>query len=67
MANAYDIQRIHGRRDPDGMLESGKGTRYDPIVADIMIQLIRDGTVDRLTREAEDDALRADGTELAQV
>lgn len=67
VANAYDLQRIHGRTGLDEMLENGKGTRYDPIVADIMVQLIHDGTIDRLTREAEEDALRADGTELATV
>ncbi len=67
VANAYDIQRSHGRAHPEEALAAGKGTRYDPIVADIMVQLVRDGTIARLTREAEEDAQHADGTELAQV
>lgn len=66
VADVYDELRGYGRTDLDIVLENGKGSRFDPLIADIMIQLIRDGTIQHLTNQTEQ-AMRSDSAELAEV
>lgn len=66
VADAYDEQATLNRTGLDQMLENGKGKRFDPLLADIMIQLLHDGTIAQLTIQTEE-AMRSDSTALAEV
>lgn len=50
----------------EGYLESGRGKQFDPVIADLMIQLARDGTVARLSARTEEE-LRTGTVGLAQL
>ena len=66
VADVYDELCGYGRSDIDTVLEKGKGSHFDPLLADIMIQLIRDGTIQRLNVQTEE-AMRNNSAELAEV
>ncbi|MDD4849790.1 MAG: HD domain-containing protein [Gemmiger sp.] len=66
VADVYDELDTLGRTDIDALLEKGKGQRFDPLLADIMVQLIRDGSIRRLTNQTNE-AMRNDSAELAEV
>ena len=66
VADIYDDLRHTKRENIDVILENGKGKLFDPLIADIMIQLIHDGTIDHITMQTEE-ALRQHSSELSEV
>ena len=67
MADAYDAMRsdrIYRKgMSPERIrreLEAGRGTQFDPALADAMLALMEDGTLDTITRQA-DALLRSQG------
>lgn len=66
VADSYDVQDCRGNTNIDLMLEQGSGVKYDPMIAAIMVQLIRDGTIERLKRETNE-ILNSNSAALAEV
>ena len=66
VADIYDDLRHNNRENIDVIMENEKGKMFDPLIADIMIQLIHDGTIERITLQTTE-ALRQHSSELSEV